>query len=102
MVSTVLPLPIRAGRYLLQATGYRAFVPGQLPRDPPLNISTDLQALLSAADRALGRLDGSIQTLPHRDLVLFMYVRKDAVLTSHIHDTQSSLVTTHEAEPQEL
>jgi Fic family protein len=51
----------------------------------------ELQALLSLADRALGRLDGSIQTLPNPDLFVFMYVRKEAVLSSQIEGTQSSL-----------
>ncbi|MCZ7568250.1 MAG: Fic family protein [Ardenticatenaceae bacterium] len=51
----------------------------------------ELQALLSPADRALGRLDGSIQTLPHPDLFVAMYVRKEAVLSSQIEGTQSSL-----------
>ncbi|MBL8812374.1 MAG: Fic family protein [Planctomycetaceae bacterium] len=46
---------------------------------------------LSQADRALGRLDGSIQTLPHPDLLEYMYVRKEAVLLSQIEGTQSSL-----------
>ena len=47
--------------------------------------------LLSQADRALGRLDGSIQTLPYPDLFVLMYVRKEAVLSSQIEGTQSSL-----------
>ncbi len=47
--------------------------------------------MLSAADRALGRLDGSIQTLPNPDLFVLMYVRKEAVLSSQIEGTQSSL-----------
>ena len=50
-----------------------------------------MQSLLSAADRALGRLDGSIQTLPNPDLFVFMYVRKEAVFSSQIEGTQSSL-----------
>jgi Fic family protein len=50
-----------------------------------------LQRQLSEADRALGRLDGSIQTLPNPDLFVFMYVRKEAVLSSQIEGTQSSL-----------
>ena len=47
--------------------------------------------MLSQADRALGRLDGSIQTLPNPDLFVFTYVRKEAVLSSQIEGTQSSL-----------
>ena len=50
-----------------------------------------LQTLLSEADRALGRLDGSVLTIPHPDLFVLMYVRKEAVLSSQIEGTQSSL-----------
>ena len=55
-------------------------------------------AAISRADRALGRLDGSIQTLPNPDLFIFMYVRKEAVLSSQIEGTQSSLNDVLEAE----
>jgi Fic family protein len=81
----------RAGRYVRQPAGYRAFVPAPLPPDPPVRIAGELQALLSDADRALGRLDGSISTLPNPDLFIYMYVRKEAVLSSQIEGTQSSL-----------
>ena len=72
----------RAGRYVRQLSGYRAFMPAPLPPVPAIRLEGDLQALLSQADRALGRLDGSIQTLPHPDLFVAMYVRKEAVLSS--------------------
>jgi Fic family protein len=81
----------RAGQYLGQPTGYRAFIPTSLPPDPPIQIDGSLQVGLSEADRALGRLDGSIQTLPNPDLFVYMYVRKEAVLSSQIEGTQSSL-----------
>jgi Fic family protein len=81
----------RAGTYRSQASGYRAFYPAPLPPDPPVRLSGELQALLSQADRALGRLDGSVETLPNPDLFVFMYVRKEAVLSSQIEGTQSSL-----------
>ncbi len=81
----------RAGRYQKQLTGYSAFVPAALPPRPPIKLEGERQALLSQADRALGRLDGSIQTLPNPDLFVFMYVRKEAVLSSQIEGTQSSL-----------
>ncbi|CAN5207256.1 Fic family protein [soil metagenome] len=81
----------RAGQYARQTSGYRAFMPRPLPPDPPIELDSGLQQLLSAADRALGRLDGSIQTLPDPDLFVFMYVRKEAVLSSQIEGTQSSL-----------
>ena len=82
---------IRAGQYVRQPSGYRAFIPAPLPPNPPVQITGELQALLSEASLALGRLDGSIQTLPNSDLFVFMYVRKEAVLSSQIEGTQSSL-----------
>lgn len=83
--------PARAGRYIRQPTGYRAFIPAPLPPEPPVRLAGRLQTLLSQADRAMGRLDGSVQTLPNPDLFVFMYVRKEAVLSSQIEGTQSSL-----------
>jgi Fic family protein len=62
-----------------------------LPPDPPVRLDGELRVLLSRADRALGRLDGSVVTLPNPDLFVFMYVRKEAVLSSQIEGTQSSL-----------
>ena len=81
----------RAGRYVRQPSGYRAFIPEALPPNPPLHITNELQQLLSEADRALGRLDGSIQILPDADMFVYMYVRNEAVLSSQIEGTQSSL-----------
>ena len=81
----------RAGRYIAQPTGYRAFIPAPLPPVPPVKVEGELQRLLSEADRALGRLDGSVHTLPNPDLFVYMYVRKEAVLSSQIEGTQSSL-----------
>jgi len=81
----------RAGTYVQQSTGYRAFIPAPLPPVPTIDLGGEMQTLLSAADLALGRLDGSITTLPNPDLFVFMYVRKEAVLSSQIEGTQSSL-----------
>ncbi|MDX8518189.1 Fic family protein [Mesorhizobium abyssinicae] len=81
----------RSGRYVRQPAGYRAFIPSPLPPNPQLTIDAELQNLLSRADRALGRLDGSIQTLPNPDLFVMMYVRKEAVLSSQIEGTQASI-----------
>lgn len=89
----------RSGRYVRQPTGYSAFVPNGLPpSNPPVDIDIGMQTLLSSADRALGRLDGSIQTLPNPDLFVLMYIRKEAVLSSQIEGTQSSLTDVLEAE----
>ncbi len=81
----------RAGRFVAQPAGYRAFLPAPLPPEPPVALTGELPRLLSAAERALGRLDGSVLTLPHPDLFVSMYVRKEAVLSSQIEGTQSSL-----------
>jgi len=82
----------RAGRYIQQPTGYRAFIPTPLPPDPPVQIDEAVWTALSQADRALGRLDGATETLPNPDLFVFMYVRKEAVISSQIEGTQASLM----------
>ena len=81
----------RAGRYVRQATGYRAFLPAPLPPDPALIYDGELQTLLSTADRDLARLDAIASLLPNPDLFVAMYVRHEAVLSSQIEGTQSTL-----------
>ncbi len=83
--------PHRAGRYIQQTTGYKAFVPAPLPPQPPIAYSGELQTLLSSADRDLARLDAIAALLPNPDLFVAMYVRHEAVLSSQIEGTQSSL-----------
>jgi len=87
----------RARRYVRQPTGYSAFIPAPLPPTPPIDVAGML-ALLSKADRALARLDGSVHNLPDPDLFVLMYMRKEAVLSSQIEGTQSSLNDVLEAE----
>lgn len=69
----------------------RAFVPKPLPPRPSLVMSGGLQPLLESAVLALGRLDGVSTLLPDKALFLYTYVRKEAVLSSQIEGTQSSL-----------
>jgi Fic family protein len=90
----------RAGRYVKQLEGYNAFIPKPLPPDPPIRYDDQLLALLSRADRALGRLDGSTDALPNPDLFVFMYVRREAALSSQIEGTQASLIDLLEYEAQ--
>ncbi|MCF7826484.1 MAG: Fic family protein [Candidatus Marinimicrobia bacterium] len=92
----------RAGSYIQQDSGYKAFIPAPLPPNPQIDFSDDLQAKLSEAENVLSRLDASIQTLPNPDLFVFMYVRKEAVLSSQIEGTQSSLQDVLAAEAQIL
>jgi len=82
------------GRYVQRPAGlepYSAFVPRPLPPEPPLRIDITLSDLLERANRALGRLDGIATLLPDPSLFLYLYVRKEAVLSSQIEGTQSSL-----------
>lgn len=68
----------------------RAFVPYPLPPEPPLQMET-LKRLLERAALALGRLDSVTLLLPEPAIFLYAYVRREAVLSSQIEGTQSSL-----------
>lgn len=69
---------------------YNAYIPPNLPPVPPLTLEP-LYPLLDRANTAIGRLDGMSMVLPDPALFLYMYVRKEAVLSSQIEGTQSSL-----------
>lgn len=69
----------------------RAFVPKPLPPLPPLDLAGSRGRLVDAAHVACGRLDGVSLLLPDPDLFLYSYVRREAVLSSQIEGTQSSL-----------
>ena len=82
------------GRYESMNAGgeqVRAFVPFPLPPDPPLALDGPLQRTLEAATLALGRLDAVSTLLPDEAIFLYAYVRKEAVLSSQIEGTQSTL-----------
>jgi Fic family protein len=70
---------------------FRAFVPAPLPPVPPLKLTAADQVLLEKANRALGRLDGMTSLLPNTALFIYAYVRKEALVSSQIEGTQSSL-----------
>jgi Fic family protein len=81
------------GRFVSTSFGdetVRAYVPPALPPEPPVELG-GLMPLIEQANRALGRLDGITSILPSPPLFLFMYVRKEALLSSQIEGTQSSL-----------
>lgn len=69
----------------------RAFVPDPLPPSPPLDIGSELRDRHDTALLDVGRLDSVTTLLPDTQLFLYMYVRKEAVLSSQIEGTQSSL-----------
>ena len=82
------------GRYVASLVGgetVRSFVPDPLPPVPPLDLDGARQAALEQATLALGRLDSITLLLPDPQLFLYAYVRREAVLSSQIEGTQSSL-----------
>lgn len=82
------------GHYEITEVGgeiIRAFIPDPLPPNPPLEMTAQRQQLLERATLALGRLDSVTLLLPDPDLFLYAYVRREAVLSSQIEGTQSSL-----------
>ena len=83
----------KTGEYEITNVGgelVRAFIPAQLPPSPPLDMA-GLQEPLARAHLALGRLDGLSRLLPDAGLFLYSYIRKEAVLSSQIEGTQSSI-----------
>lgn len=88
-----MPVQRQTGEYAVTTTvgeSVRAFVPAPLPPYPPLELDAFFP-LLDRANQALGRLDGLSTLLPDTELFLYLYVRKEAVLSSQIEGTQSSL-----------
>jgi len=82
----------RLGTYVVKTfkdESFKAYVPPPLPPDPPLALQP-LLPLLEQANQALGRLDGLASILPDPSLFIYLYVRKEAVLSSQIEGTQSS------------
>jgi Fic family protein len=83
----------RLGRYVVKTHNQetvRAYVPPPLPPNPPVRLGP-LQLLVEQASQSLGRLDGLASVLPNLPLFIYAYVRKEAVLSSQIEGTQSSL-----------
>lgn len=82
------------GEYVPAIAGGRpclAFIPRPLPPEPPLQLDSKLQGRINQAMLALGRLDAISMLLPDAHLFLYSYVRKEAVMSSQIEGTQSSL-----------
>ena len=84
----------RSGKYIQKLSGdlaYRAFSPKPLPPDPPLEFDAELITLNSKADRMLARLDAACDLVPNTDLLVLMSAKREAVLSSQIEGTQSTL-----------
>ena len=82
---------MRAGRFVRQLEGYTAFIPASLPPSPPPAMDSQMIDLLAHANLALGRLDGVTSVLPNPVLFVAMFVRQEAVLSSQIEGTRSTL-----------
>ncbi len=79
-----------------------AFVPNSLPPEPPVEWDGNLAILLSEASTTLGRLDGSARILPNKELFIDAYMKKEAVLSSQIEGTKSSLSDLYRYEHDEM
>ena len=83
----------RVGQFVKKSTGeesYKCYIPNKLPPNPPISIEP-FYALLDKANVALGELNGIRTNLPSADLFLHTFTRKEAILSSQIEGTQSSL-----------
>lgn len=81
----------RAGYYQTQPTGYKAFIPQNLPPQPALAIGDSLKKLLVLAEQKLAELNGIGFSLPNPDLFIMMAIRKEALLSSQIEGTQATM-----------
>ena len=82
---------MRSGRYISQPNQYKAFIPTNLPPEPPIRIEGDMQSLLTDANIAIGKLDTVGYLAPNLSHIIAMYVRKEALLSSQIEGTQATL-----------
>jgi len=82
----------RSGQFRKTLLGYRAFYPAALPPEPDISFEDDLGLLLSQADQALGAINTIASVLPNPELLVGMFIQKEALLSSQIEGTQSSLV----------
>lgn len=90
-VNTTRFISDRAGQAVKQASGYYAFLPKPLPPSPPLQLDAELISLLTKASLMLGQLNGLASIISDPDLFVYLYVRKEALLSSQIEGTQSTL-----------
>lgn len=91
----------RSGSFIMQSNGYKAFLPTPLPPNPPIAQDEELTFLLDQATLAVGKLAGLSSVIPDPDLFVYLYVRKEALLSSQIEGTQCSLedILNPDAEP---
>ena len=84
----------RAGHYKSNLSGemaYKSFVPNPLPPAPPIELTEDIIALLVKANSQLAVLENVATRIPNVELLVSMYVRKEALMSSQIEGTQATL-----------
>ena len=84
----------RAGYYKQNLSGemaYKSFVPNPLPPVPPIELSEDIVGLLVKANSQLAVLESIAARIPNVELFIYMYVRKEALMSSQIEGTQATL-----------
>jgi len=89
---------VNIGKYIKQIEGYKAFIPEKFP---PKNLSFQgekLIQLLSTSSLSLGKLDGLTKLVPDIDFYIFMYIKKEATLSSQIEGTKAGLTDALHAE----
>ena len=82
---------MRSGKYITQSTGYKAYIPSNLPPKPSILIVDDIKNLLIDANMAIGKIDAIGEFVPNIEHIIAMYIRKEALLSSQIEGTQASL-----------
>jgi Fic family protein len=82
---------MRLGEFVTQPQGYKAFIPSKFPPKEAISMSPQIQLLTSDATLVAGKLDGISQLVPDIDFFTYMYVRKEAALSSNIEGTQATM-----------
>src|SRR6266550_3543088 len=79
------------GKFITQPEGFKAFIPDAFPPATLMHFRPQTQLLAANATLALGKLDGIAQLIPDIDFFIFMYVRKEATLSSNIEGTKATM-----------
>lgn len=83
------------GRYIVTTSSgetVKAFVPNPLPPKPPLEINNEIEKFLNEASKSIEKLEIASKMVPSQEWLLYGFIRKEAVITSQIEGTQSTLI----------
>src|SRR6266496_3877713 len=84
-------LSMLLGKFVQQPKGFKAYIPDAFPPKNRIDFSPEVQLLVTDATLALGKLDGVAQLIPDIDFFIYMYVRKEATLSSNIEGTKATM-----------